>query len=157
MTRLHGRALRGERVAGSVPHGHWKVLTMLGALRADGIAAATTVLAPTDGEIFRQFVTHALVPVLHRGDVVVMDNLGAHKVSGVCQAIEKAGARVLYLPPYSPDFSPIEPCWSKVKQAMRSAAARTPDRLGEAAATAFQTISRTDANGWFTHCGYVLH
>jgi transposase len=157
MTRTRGRARRGERVTGAVPQGHWKVLTMLGALRASGIAAASSVLSATDGEIFRLFVTEALVPVLRRGDVVVMDNLGAHKVSGVCEAIEQAGARVLYLPPYSPDFSPIEPCWSKVKEAMRSAAARTPERLGEAASDAFKNVSRNDARGWFDHCGYVLH
>jgi transposase len=157
MARLRARALRGERVTGAVPHGHWKVMTMLGALRTRGIAAATTVLAPTDGEIFRLFITQALVPVLHRGDVVVMDNLGAHKVSGVCHAIEKAGARLLYLPPYSPDFSPIEPCWSKVKEAMRSISARTPQDLSQAAAKAFERVSSNDARGWFRHCGYTLH
>jgi transposase len=157
MTRTRARGVRGERVTGAVPHGHWKVLTMLGALRADGMAVASTVLSPTDGEIFRVFVQEALVPVLHRGDVVVMDNLGAHKVSGIGEAIEAAGAHVMYLPPYSPDFSPIEPCWSKVKESLRGRQARTPELLGQAAADAFGKVTQKDARAWFTHCGYTLH
>ena len=130
MTRARGRAPRGERVEGAVPNGHWSTLTMIGALRLDGLAAAATVDAATDGPIFRSFVTDALVPALRHGDVVVWDGLTPHKAAGVAEAVESAGARLLPLPPYSPDFSPIEPMWSKVKQDLRSAEARTPEALG---------------------------
>ena len=154
MTRTRGRAPAGERVHGSVPGGHWRVTTMIGAVRADGVAAATSVEAATDGPTFLAFVRAALVPTLRPGDVVVMDNLGAHKVKGVREAIEAAGARLLYLPPYSPDLSPIELCWSKVKQFLRSAAARTAEALGDAIAAAFAAVTATDLRNWFRHCGY---
>jgi transposase len=101
-------------------------------------------------------VTDALVPTLEPGDVVVMDNLQAHKISGVREAIESAGARLLYLPPYSPDLSPIEPMWSKVKQSLRSLAARTVDALQDAVTRALQTITHSDCEGYFRHCGYTL-
>lgn len=154
MTRTRGRAAVGERVHGAVPGGHWKVTTLLGAVRMDGVAALSTVEAATDGEVFLTFVRQALVPSLRRGDVVVMDNLGAHKVKGVKEAIEAAGAKLLYLPPYSPDLSPIEKCWSKVKQLLRSAAARTAEALGQAIAAAFAAITTEDLRNWFRHCGY---
>lgn len=155
MTRTRGRAPRGERVHASVPGGHWRVTTMIGAVRAGGVAAVSTVEAATDGATFLAFVREALVPALRPGDVVVMDNLGAHKVKGVREAVEAAGARLLYLPPYSPDLSPIELCWSKVKQFLRSAAARTAEALGEAITTAFRAVSETDLRNWFRHCGYA--
>ena len=119
------------------------------------MVAAVTVDAPTDAEIFRRFVTDALVPALHKGQIVVMDNLQPHKAVGVQQAIEAAGARVLYLPPYSPDFNPIEPTWSKIKQYLRSIAARTVDGLGTAVGQAIQLITAADAKGFFGHCGYA--
>jgi transposase len=157
MTRARGRAPRGERVAGAVPNGHWSTLTMIGALRLEGLAAAATVDAATDGPIFRSFVTDALVPALRRGDVVVWDGLAPHKAAGVAEAVEAAGASLLPLPPYSPDFSPIEPMWSKVKQDLRSAEARTPQALGQAAAGAFALVTAADARGWFGECGYGVH
>ena len=157
MTRTRGRAPRGTRVEGSVPNGHWSTLTMIGALRLEGVAAAATVDAATDGPIFRSFVTDALVPALRRGDVVVWDNLSPHKAAGVAEAVASAGASLMPLPPYSPDFSPIEPMWSKVKQGLRSAEARTPQALGAAAAGAFASVTAADARGWFGDCGYCVH
>jgi transposase len=157
MTRTHGRAPPNERVVGSVPHGHWKVLTMLGALRLEGPVAAAAIEAATDTEIFRCFVRESLVPALRRGDVVVWDNLGAHKAADLGRTVGSAGARVLPLPPYSPDLSPIEPGWSKVKQQLRSAEARTPGALTQASAEAFESITPEDAAGWFRHCGYAVH
>jgi transposase len=156
MTRLRGRCDKGQRLVWPVPHGHWKVMTMIGAMTVKGVLAAVTVDAATDGEIFRRFVSEALAPNLKPGDVVVMDNLQAHKASGVKEAIEAAGARVLYLPPYSPDFSPIEPMWSKVKQLLRSIAARTIEALREAVAAALAAITQSDCQGFFRHCGYTL-
>jgi transposase len=156
MTRTRGRAPRGERVHDAVPGGSWKVTTLIGAVRVGGVAAAVSVEAATDGPLFLAFVRDALVPALRPGDVVVMDNLGAHKVKGVREAIEGAGARLLYLPPYSPDLSPIEPCWSKVKQALRSAAARTAEALGDAVQRAFRTVTQSDLANWFRHCGYSV-
>ena len=154
LTRLRGRCRQGERLVAAVPHGHWKVLTMIAAMTVRGVLTAVTVDAATDGEIFLGFVVDALVPSLKAGDVVVMDNLQAHKVSGVREAIESAGAKLLYLPPYSPDFSPIEPMWSKVKQALRTLAARTVDVLQQAVSTALQSITAGDCEGFFRHCGY---
>lgn len=156
MTRLRGRCDVSERLVWPVPHGHWKVLTVIGAMTINGVRAAVTVDAATDGEIFLRFVTDALVPTLKPGDVVVMDNLQAHKAAGVTEAIEAVGARVMYLPPYSPDFSPIEPLWSKVKQILRSIAARTVDSLRVAVTVALQSITASDCQGFFRHCGYTL-
>ena len=148
MTRARGRAPRGVRVEGSVPNGHWSTLTMIGALRLEGLAAAATVDAATDGPIFRSFVTDALVPALRRGDVVVWDGLAPHKAASVeAEAVEAAGASLLPLPPYSPAFSPIEPMRSKVKQDLRGAEARTPTALGEAAAGAFASLTAAECRG----------
>jgi transposase len=155
LTRTRGRCPIGQRLIAPVPHGHWKVLTTIGALNLRGMVAAVTVDAPTDAEIFRSFVTDALVPALHKGQIVVMDNLQPHKAAGVQEAIEAAGARVLYLPPYSPDFNPIEPTWSKIKQYLRSIAARTVEGLGVAVGQAIQLITAADAKGFFRHCGYA--
>lgn len=149
MTRPYARAERGHRVRATVPGGHWKMLTVLGALSPDGIVAAMTVEAATDGEVFLAFLDHVLCPALRTGQVVVMDNLGAHKVEGVREKIEARGARVLYLPPYSPDMNPIEKAWSKLKQGLRSTAARTVDALDTAIANLLPTLSPQDANAWF--------
>ena len=157
LTRLRGRAARGVRLVGRVPHGHWKLLTVLAAITVEGVVAAATVDAATDGDVFRAFVADALVPALRRGQVVVMDNLAAHKVAGVREAVERAGCRLVYLPPYSPDFSPIENMWSKLKQALRSAGARAVDRLSEAIGAALTTITTSDCTAYFRHCGYTLH
>lgn len=155
-TRPRGRSRRGERLVARVPHGHWKLLTVLAAMNVEGVVAAATVDAPTDGDVFRAFVDDALVPRLRRGQVVVMDNLAAHKVAGVRGAIERAGCRVVYLPPYSPDLSPIEPMWSKVKQALRSRGARTVAALVDAVGEALEAVRPADCAGFFRGCGYTL-
>jgi transposase len=156
-TRLRGRSPRGERVVQRLPQGHWELLTVLAAMTVEGVPTAAAIEAATDTEVFRAFVSEALAPCLRTGQVVVMDNLAAHKVAGVREAVEAAGCRVLYLPPYSPDYSPIEPMWSKVKQAVRSIAARTVDALTESVGTALGTVTAGDCHGYFRHCGYTLH
>jgi transposase len=157
MTRTCGRCPKGERVGGSVPQGHWQVTTMLGALRWDGVSAAMTVPAATDTDVFMAFIEQVLAPTLHRDEVVLMDNLTPHHAASVKKSIEAVGARVLYLPPYSPDFNPIEPCWSKIKEHLRAAAARSQTDLENAIADAFNAITRNDAKGYFKKCGYVVH
>jgi transposase len=157
MTRLYGRAPTGERVLGSVPQNYGPNVTMLGSLGAQGLQAVMTVDGATDAEVFRTSVKQGLGPTLTPGDMVVMDNLQAHKAVGVQQAMARRGARLLYLPPYSPDLSPIEHGWSKVKTALRQVKARTRAVLDAAIAEAMVTVSHTDAWGWFKHCGYPLH
>jgi transposase len=156
MTRRYGRAEPGVRVEGAVPDSHWTVTTMIGAVRLEGVAALGSIEQAMDGPSFLAFVREALVPTLREGDVVVMDNLGAHKVPGVKEAIEAARARVAYLPPYSPDYNPIENFWSKLKQFLRDAAARTTEALGQAIQHAAQAVTAADLRGWFSHCGYSL-
>jgi transposase len=156
MTRLYGRAPSGERVIGSVPQNYGANVTMLGTLGAPGLQAVMTVEGATDAEVVRAYVKRVLGPTLRPGDLVVMDNLRAHKALGVQQALARRGARLLYLPPCSPDLSPIEPCWSKVKAALRPAKARTRDALDTAITHVLPTVTGTDAYGWFTHCGYAL-
>ncbi|MCH8110194.1 MAG: transposase [Chloroflexi bacterium] len=123
----------------------------------EGISAAMSFEGAMNGAIFRIFVEQVMAPTLKAGAVVVMDNLSAHKVSGIREAIEKTGARLLYLPPYSPDFSPIEQCWSKVKTLLRKAKARTVEALDQAIVDALAQVTISDAQGWFQHCGYSLH
>ena len=154
MTRTRGRAPKGQRVVAAVPGGHWKVVTIIGAVRTDGPFAAATLVGATDSDVFRAYVREVLTPQLRPGDVVVMDNLSPHKAPGVREAIEGAGATVRYLPPYSPDFNPIEPMWSKVKGVLRSLAARTVEGLHDAIGTALATVTPTDCAGFFRHCGY---
>ena len=129
MTRNYGRAPRGQRVNEATPQGRWPILTMLAALTARGLEAPMTIAEATDGDIFLAYLEQVLCPRLRPGQVVIMDNLSVHKVAGVRERIEAVGARLLYLPPYSPDFNPIEPAWSKVKQILRSLKARTADAL----------------------------
>jgi transposase len=156
MTRLYGRAPAGKRVIGSVPQNYGQNVTLLGALGVQGLPAVMTVDGATDADVFRTYVKQVLGPTLTPGDIVVMDNLRAHNALGVQQAIARRGARVLYLPPYSPDLAPIEPCWSTVKTALRKAKARTRGALDTAMAAAMVTVSLADAWGWFKHCGYPL-
>lgn len=156
MTRLYGRALKGERVMASVPQNDGQSVTVLGALGARGLQAVMTVDGATDTAVFRTYVKRVLGPTLTPGDIVGMDNLQAHKVVGIQQAIARRGARLVYVPPYSPDLSPIEPCWSKLKTALRTAKARTRDVLDAAIKAALPTITAGDAHGWFRHCGYAL-
>lgn len=157
MTRLYGRAPKGERAIGSVPINYGSNLTIIGALGARGVSALMTVDGATDGDVFRVYVGEVLCPTLRRGDIVVMDNLRAHKVSGIREAIEGRGAKLIYLPPYSPDLSPIERCWSKIKTALRAIGARTREALERAIKKALSTITESDALAWFAHCGYKLN
>jgi transposase len=157
MTRLYGRAPRGERVLGSAPQNYGQNVTMLGALSCTGLTAMMTVEGATDADVFRVYVQEVLCPTLREGDIVVADNLSAHKAAGVQEAIAAQGARMLYLPPYSPDFNPIERCWSKLKTCLRAAKARTREALDEAVTRALATVTEADARAWFAHCGYVLH
>lgn len=157
MTRLYGRAPPGERVVGSVPQNYGPNVTVLAALGPQGLHAMMTVDGATDAEVFRAYVKHVLGPTLAPGDIVVLDNLRAHKAVGIQQMLARRRVRLLYLPPYSPDLSPIEPCWSKVKTGLRTAKARTRAALDTALSQALTTVTAADACNWFRHCGYVLH
>jgi transposase len=157
LTPLYGRAPRGARAVGSVPQNYGQNVTALGALGAQGLQALMTVDGATDGEVFRVFVRHLLCPTLRRGDIVVMDNLGAHKVAGIREAIEGCGSQLVYLPPYSPDFSPIEQCWSKLKTGLRRLGARSRRTLDGAIRHTLPTITPSDARAWFRHCGSVVN
>ena len=156
LVRLYGRAPRGERVRDAAPHGHWGVRTLIGALFGDGRTACMTIDSPTDGEIFYRYVLHVLLPELNAGDIVVLDNLGAHKQQRVVEAIQGAGCRVEFLPPYSPDLNPIEKMWSKVKSILRKLAARTSDALDDAIRHALECITPQDAASWLASCGYGI-
>jgi transposase len=156
MTRLRGRAPRGERVHDHAPAGHWCATTMIGSVRLDATTACMTIEDATDTEVFRAFVQRVLLPTLKPGDVVVRDHLSPHKNSETVRLLEPAGMRVRFLPPYSPDFNPIEKLWSKVKAALRSAKARTTAALNDAIAAALSSITSEDAVGWFASCGYSI-
>lgn len=156
MTRRYGRALRGERVHDAVPAGHWRTLTLLATLSADGVRAAMIVEAPTDGDVFLADGKQVLAPRLHPGEIVILDNLPAHKVAGVRTRIEARSAYLLYLPPYSPDFNPIEQAWSKIKELLRAAQARTLPVLDDAVTAALAAITPDNAASWFRHCGYRI-
>jgi transposase len=153
-TRLRGRCPRHQRLKASVPAGHWKRLTILAAITVAGVLAAGVIDAATDAEVFRGFIDHVLVPALRPGMVVVMDNLSSHKVSGIVESIQAAGCRVVYLPPYSPDLSPIEPTWSKVKQLIRTQEPREVGTLVESIGMALSQITAADCQGCFRDCGY---
>jgi transposase len=157
MTRFYGRAKPGERVVETVPQNYGENISMLAAISLAGIAAPMTISGAVDGLVFLEYVKQILCPTLDEGDVVVMDNLSAHKVKGVKEAIEKCGARVLYLPPYSPDLNPIEKCWSKIKTYLRQAKARTREVLENALKEALLLITKEDAEGWFKSCGYSIN
>jgi transposase len=156
MTRLWGRAPKGQRICEATPQGHWQVLTTLGAMSQRGIEAVMTISSPTDGDVFTAYVQQVLSPKLEVGDVVVLDNLSAHKVGGIQELIEARGAQLLYLPPYSPDLNPIELAWSKFKQYLRTAKSRTAEALDQAVTEALQTITPDNAVAWFRHCGYGI-
>ncbi len=156
MTRTRGRAPRGRRVVAKVPAGHWKVVTVIGAVRTGGPFAAATLVGATDSDVFRAYVREVLAPELRPGDVVVMDNLSPHKAPGVREAIEAAGATLRYLPPYSPDFNPIELAFAKLKQRLRRTAARTYDALVAAIGDALDDVTAADARAFFAHCDFPL-
>jgi transposase len=155
LAREYGRAAPGERVVDTKPSTRGANLSVLGALGAEALQATMSVPGAVDGDASLVFIKHVLAPCLHPGNIVLMDNVPTHKMPTVAEAIAAVGARVHFLPPYSPDFSPIEKCWSKVKTFLRRVAARTQQALDAALSHALATITHDDIKGWFAHCGYV--
>jgi len=156
MTRLRGRAPRGQRLIDRTPHGHWKTTTLIAALGVEGMRCSTVVDGAVNGDVFEAFVEQVLLPELRVGDIVVMDNLSSHKRERVGVLIESAGAKLRFLPPYSPDLNPIEMVFSKIKQALRSLACRTRDTLWHAMQSVLDQVTPTDAINCLKHCGYTL-
>ena len=158
MDRTYGRAASGKRVDGPVPHGHRKVTTLTAAIRLGGVIEPACMArdGATDGHLFTSYVERFLAPSLRPGDIVILDNLGAHKVAAIEPLITKVGASVWYLPPYSPDFNPIEAMFSKLKEFLRSAKVRTFDALVRAMGDGMRMVRPSDIRGWFAHCGYPI-
>jgi transposase len=156
MTRLFGRAAPGQRVVDATPGHSGEHYTLVSALSIEGISAPWFLPGAMNSDAFNVYVTQVLVPTLVPGDVVVLDNLSSHKAAQIKEAIEARGARLMFLPPYSPDFNPIELCWSKIKTWLRTAKARTTEALLEAFAQALASISAQDAVAWFACCGYAV-
>lgn len=154
MTRFRGRAPRGERLHCSAPCRRWESTTMISSVRLDGTTACMTVAGAANTEAFRAYVGEILLPTLRKGDLVVMDNLSAHKNAQTVALIESVGAKAAFLPAYSPDLNPIEMMWSKVKSILRKLEARENESLLAAIATALSMVTATDVMGWFSHCGY---
>ena len=154
MTRLYGRAKHGQRAVDDAPAGHWCTTTMISSVRLDGSTACMVVDGATTKDIFKAYVEQILLPTLKAGDVVVLDNLSAHKNQEIRDVIESAGAELWFLPAYSPDLNPIEKMWSKIKSILRTLKARTEKALVSAVATALDKVSASDAKGWFESCGY---
>jgi len=154
MTRLCGRALRGQRVQAKRPQGHWNTTTLIGSIRLDGSTACMAIEGAADTEVFQAYVRQVLCPTLQPGEVVIMDNLSPHKSERTLWLLEQAGVEILFLPAYSPDLNPIEKMWSKVKACLRTAEARTQPALMEAIASALANVTRQDAINWFASCGY---
>ena len=154
MARTHGRAPRGQRLRAAIPHGHWKTTTFVAGLRTSGMVAPMVLDGPINGELFQAYVDQILVPELRPGDIVVMDNLGSHKGAGVRVAIEAAGANLLYLPPYSPDFNPIENAFAKLKAMLRKAGERTVDGLWAAIGRIIDTFTPAECTNYFAAAGY---
>jgi len=155
MQRTHGRAAPGERVVTKVPHGHWKMISTIAAMNINGIVASASFDGATDTELFVAFVHDALLPMLKPGQVLVMDNLPAHKSPQIDRLVESIGARVLRLPPYSPDFNPIEMAISKIKTVLRKLARRSVEGLFSGIGEALESIRPTDALNYIAHCGYA--
>jgi transposase len=156
MTRRWGRTEGGARLHDAVPAGGWRTVTLLGAVSISGWVATMTIQAPPDGDVFRAYLEQVLCPHLRPRHCVVMDNLAAHKVTGVRSLIEATGARLLYLPPYSPDFHPIEKCWAQLKHYLRAAKARSVSALEPAITAALSHLTTDQATAYFRHCGYAL-
>lgn len=154
MIRPRGRAFVGTRLIDKTPHGHWKTTTLIAGLRADGLTAPLVLDGAVNGDVFVAYVEQTLAPTLRPGDVVVMDNLSSHKRVGVRQAIEAVGAKLLYLPPYSPDFNPIEQAFSKFKRLLQTAKARTVDALWKACGELLERFSETECRNYIRHAGY---
>lgn len=157
MTRLRGRAPRGQRLVEKVPHGHWKTTTLVAALGVQGVRCSTVVDGAINADVFEAFVAQVLAPQLRPGDLVVMDNLSSHKSHRTRQLIAAAGAELLFLPPYSPDLNPIEMIFAKIKQALRSLACRTRQALWRAMQSVLDAVSAADAVHCFRHCGYATN
>ena len=160
MARRYGRAPGGQRAHGAVPYGRWERLTILGGLSlaglVAGLVACMAVSGATDTDVMVAFTRHVLVPALRPGQIVVTDNLSPHKAPQVRRLIERAGCRLLLLPPYSPDFNPIEPAWSKLQTLLRGVGARTTEALHAALTTLVDAVTASDAHGYFRHCGYAV-
>ena len=157
MTRLYGRAFKHERVVEAVPDTRFHRTTILSSVRLDGTTVPVVFKGALNGDIFRAYITQFLVPSLKPGDIVIMDNLSSHKVSGIESTIKAAGASIMFLPPYSPDFNPIELMWSKIKAILQKLKVRAKELLDNAIALAFDAITSSDIFGWFKHDGYYLH
>jgi transposase len=156
MTRRYGRAPRGERVYDNAPRNYGAHTSVISALGLRGLVATLTVEGAVDTLCFDAYLERILGPRLRRGDVIVLDNLGAHKASRIEEVAAERDAQGLWLPPYSPDYSPIEQCWSKIKSYLRGAKARTAEALDKALAQAIKLVTKADIRGWFKHCGYSL-
>jgi transposase len=154
MVRHYGRSPRGERLVAKVPHGHWKSMTLVAALRIDGVAAPYVIDGAMDGPMFLAYVEQILAPSLEKNDIVFMDNLRPHKVDGVRQAIEAVGATLRYLPAYSPDLNPIEQAFAKLKAALRKGAARTVKALWKLIGKLIKTFAPEECANYFQHAGY---
>ena len=154
MARRSGRCLKGDRLQAAVPHGHWKTTTFLAGLSYDGVVAPLVLDGPIDGESFLAYVEQFLVPILTPGKIVLMDNLASHKVAVVREAIEATGATLCYLPPYSPDFNPIEQFFAKFKALLRKAATRSVEALWTAVAIALQSLAPDECPNYLAHAGY---
>lgn len=154
MARLHGRAPRGQRLRAAIPHGHWKTTTFVGALRLTGMTAPMVLDGPMTAQWFLAYTQQVLAPTLKSGDIVILDNLPAHKGAAVREAIEAAGARLLFLPPYSPDFNPIENAFAKLKTLLRKAAARTVEHLWRVIGTCLDAFTPTECANYFAAAGY---
>ncbi len=155
MTRLYGRAKNGARAVDATPGGHWSTTTMISSIRLDGSTAPMVVNGATNKEVFKVYIEKFLLPTLNKGDVIILDNLSAHKSKEIRELIESAGADLWYLPPYSPDLNPIEKMWSKVKSILRKLKARTEAELITAIAQALDHVTPQDVKGWFKSCGYA--
>ena len=155
MTRRYGRAPRGQRLVAAVPHGHWKTSTFVAGLRTDGLTAPLVVDGAMNGDIFRAYVEQVLAPTLKLGDIVILDNLSSHKVTGVREAVEARGATLVYLPPYSPDLNPIEQAFAKLKSLLRKIAARTVSRLWDALGDLLDRFTPQECANYLANAGYV--
>lgn len=156
MTRLYGRAPRGERVIERVPRNYGKQTSIISSLSLGGVGATMVIEGAVDTDVFNAYVEMVLRPTIKAGDVIVLDNLSAHKASRIEEVARECGARVIWLSPYSPDYSPIEMMWSKVKAKMRAAKARTQEELDKALAAALRVVTESDCLAWFAHCGYQV-
>ena len=155
MTRLYGRAMAGQRAIDDTPSGHWCTTTMISSVRLDGSTACMVVDGATTRDIFEAYIEQILLPTIKAGDIVVLDNLSAHKSQQARKLIESVGAELWYLPAYSPDLNPIEKMWSKIKSILRTLKARTKEALIDAIAKALEMVTAGEAKGWFESCGYV--